>query len=79
VNRYASLVIHDLPVDHDAGFAERMADVELQSLIDATHRQIHPDVLVAVVVADSNQVIENLKRLEWAELVIGQDEGSSEG
>jgi len=75
VNRYASLVIHDLPVDHEAGFAQRMAGVELHSLIDATHRQIHPDALVAVVVADSTQVIENLKRLEWAELEIISSEG----
>ncbi len=75
VNRYASLIIHDLPVDYEAGFAERMAGVELHSLIEVTHRQIHPDALVAVVVADATQVIENLKRLEWAELDLIKDEG----
>ena len=75
VNRYASLIIHDLPVDYEAGFAERMAGVELHSLIEVTHRQIHPDALVAVVVADATQVIENLKRLEWAELDLVKDEG----
>jgi zinc protease len=75
VNRYASLIIHDLPVDYEAGFTERMAGVELHSLIDVTHRQIHSDALVAVVVADSTQVIENLKRLEWAELDLIKDEG----
>jgi predicted Zn-dependent peptidase len=70
VNRYANLVVNDLPVDHEAGFARRMAGVELDSLIDAAHRQIHPDAMVAVVVADSAQVIENLKRLEWAEFEV---------
>ena len=30
VNRFASLVIHGLPVDHEAGFADRLAGIELR-------------------------------------------------
>ena len=73
VNRFGSLVVHGLPADHDATFAERLTAVDLDSLIATAHREIHPDRLVAVVVADAAQVLEDLKRLDWArvELVDG--------
>ena len=73
VNRYASLFIHDLPVDHYAAFPERLAQIDLDAARAVAHRQIHPDSLVAVVVADSDQVAEPLKRLEWAEVVLIED------
>jgi zinc protease len=68
VNRYAGLVIHGLPVDHEAGFADRLASIDLDSLTARAHQRIHPDSLVVVVVADAELVFENLKRLEWASL-----------
>jgi hypothetical protein len=37
------------------------------------HRQIHPDALVAVIVADVAQVLEDLKRLDWAEIELVED------
>jgi predicted Zn-dependent peptidase len=73
VNRYASLFIHDLPVDHYAAYPERLAQVDLDAARAVAHRQIHPQSLVAVVVADSDQVAEPLKRLEWAEVVMIKD------
>ena len=73
VNRYASLFIHDLPVDHYAAFPERLAQIDLDAARAVARRQIHPDSLVAVVVADSDQVAEPLKRLEWAEVVLIDD------
>ena len=66
VNRCASLVIHGLPVDHEAGFADRLAAIDLDSLTDRAHQRIHPDSLVAIVVADADRVVDDLKRLEWA-------------
>ena len=66
VNRVASLVIHGLPADHEAGFADRLAAVDLESLIAQARPEIHPDSLVAIVVADAALVIDDLKRLEWA-------------
>jgi len=56
VNRFGSLVVHGLPPDHDAGFSERLAAIDLDSLIAAANREIHPGSLVAVVVADLAQV-----------------------
>jgi zinc protease len=73
VNRFSSLVIQGLPVDHDAGFAERLAAIDLDSLIAAAQRAIHPDSLVVVVVADAAQVHEDLKRLEWAQVELKDD------
>ena len=52
VNRYASLFIHDLPLDHYATYPERLAQVDLDTARAIAHRHIHPDSLVAVVVAD---------------------------
>jgi len=66
VNRFGSLVVHGLPADHDAGFPERLAAIDLDSLIATANREIHPGSLVAVVVADAAQVLEDLKRLDWA-------------
>jgi zinc protease len=68
VNRYAGLVIHGLPLDHEAGFADRLTSIDLDSLTARAHQRIHPDSLVVVVVADADLVVENLKRLEWASL-----------
>jgi predicted Zn-dependent peptidase len=73
VNRYASLFIHDLPIDHYAAYPERLAQIDLEAARAVARRQIHPDSLVAVVVADSDQVAEPLKRLEWAEVVLVED------
>ncbi len=68
VNRFAALVVHDLPVDHDSGFAQRLAAIDLQSLSDAARRHMVPGALVAVVIADAARVIEQLKGLDWCPL-----------
>jgi zinc protease len=73
VNRYANLLVHGLPIDHYATFPERLKGIDLDSLSAATHRQIHPNSLVAVVVADAAQVADRLKRLDWAELEMIDD------
>ena len=73
VNRYANLFIHGLPPDHYRAFPDRLADIDLNALIACAHRQIHPNALVAVVVADAAEVVEALRRLEWAELEIVED------
>ena len=73
VNRYANLFIHGLPPDHYIDFPDRLSRIDLDALNDALHRQIHPDALVAVVVADAADAAEPLKRLEWAELEIIED------
>jgi zinc protease len=68
VNRYANLLIHGLPPDHEAGFPDRLRRIDRDSLLSAAQARIHPDALVVVVVADAGQVLEDLKRVEWAEL-----------
>ncbi len=70
VNRYANLNIHGLPPDYYLEFPERLMGIELDRLNDTLHRQIHPDALVAVVVADPDQATELLKQLDWASLDI---------
>ena len=73
VNRYANLFIHGLPPDHYRAFPDRLADIDLDALIACAHRQIHPNALVAVVVADAAEVAEALRRLDWAELELVED------
>jgi predicted Zn-dependent peptidase len=73
VNRYANLFIHCLPADHYTSFPDRLGAVTLESLVAATHRQIHPNSLVAVVVADAAQVVDPLRRLDRAELEIAEE------
>jgi predicted Zn-dependent peptidase len=68
VNRYAGLIIHGLPPDHDAGFADRLADIDLDSLQVQARDRIDPESLVAVVVADAKGVFDDLNGLDWAEV-----------
>jgi zinc protease len=73
VNRFASLVIHDLPVDHDAGFCDRLAQVNLDSLSAAATRHILPGALVAIVVADASSVRDQLEKLGWAPVEVSTE------
>jgi predicted Zn-dependent peptidase len=74
VNRYATLFLHCLPEDHYATFPDRLAAIDLDALVAATRRQIHPRSLVAVVVADAAEIRASLERLDWAELQIAENE-----
>jgi len=73
VARYAGLFIHGLPPDHHARFAERLAAVSVDSLVAAAARQIHPEALVFVVVADASKVLAPLQALGWAEVEVVGD------
>jgi len=70
VSRFASLFVHGLPMDEHARFPERLAAVTVNSLRETARRQIRPDSLVYVVVADASLVEEPLRRIEWAELSV---------
>jgi predicted Zn-dependent peptidase len=73
VSRYGSLLVHGLPPEHEAAFAERLGRVGRDAMIDAAAAAIHPDSLVIVVVADASQVLEPLKGLDWARLDVVED------
>jgi predicted Zn-dependent peptidase len=73
VSRYGSLLVHGLPAEDEAGFADRLARIDRDALIDAARLAIRPDALVVVVVADASQVLENLKGLEWAAVEVIED------
>jgi predicted Zn-dependent peptidase len=68
VARYASLFIHGLPPDYHATFAERLDAVTVSTLSAAALRQIHPESLVAVVVADASLVLGPLRELGWCDV-----------
>jgi zinc protease len=73
VNRFASLLVFDLPPDYETGLADRLARIDLDTLTAASHRLIYPHSLVAVVVADAAQASEDLKRIDWAAVERGPD------
>jgi zinc protease len=73
VNRFATLVVHELPVDHDAGFPDRISSIDVDLLAATAHTLIQPSSLVSVIVADANEVYDSLNRLEWANLEIITD------
>ncbi len=68
VNRYANLLIHDLPLEHEIGYAERLAAVDLASLTEQAREHLHPDALQVIVVADAADVMTDLERLGWGEI-----------
>ncbi|MEW4570170.1 pitrilysin family protein [Tautonia sp. JC769] len=65
VSRFASLFLHGFPADHHATFAGRLAAVSLDSMARAAARRLHPEGLVAVVVADADDVLGPLEALGW--------------
>jgi predicted Zn-dependent peptidase len=73
VSRYGGLLVHGLPAEHEAEFADRLARIDRDSLIEAAGAAIHPGSLVVVVVADASQVLERLKSLDWARLEVIED------
>ncbi len=66
VNRCANLVIHGLPVDHEAGFADRLAAIDVDSLTDQARRADPSRFPGRDRRRRRRLVAENLKRLEWA-------------
>ena len=69
MSRYAGLIIHGLPRDHEAGFADRLAGIDVPSLQILARDRIDPGSLVAIIVADAEGVIDELKGLDWADVV----------
>ena len=70
VSRFAGLVIHDLPVDHDAGFADRLSEISVDSLQAVAAREIVANALVVIIVADASRVRDQLEKLDWAPLEV---------
>jgi zinc protease len=73
VSRYGTLLVHGLPADYEASFADRLAGIERDTLIEAARAAILPESLVVVVVADTSRVLESLKTLDWARLELIDD------
>jgi zinc protease len=73
VSRYAGLLVHDLPADHHSTFADRLAGVTVASMTAVAAAKVHPNSLVAVVVADASQVRGQLERLGWSDVEIVAD------
>ncbi len=70
VNRYANLIVYGFSADYERGLADRLAVIDLDLLTTTSSRLIHPHSLVVVVVADAGQVMEDLKRIDWAALEV---------
>ena len=66
VSRFASLFIHGLPRDEYSRLEGRLGRVDLDSLAAVGARHLRPDSLLAVVVADADQVIGPLQDLGWS-------------
>ena len=68
VSRYAGLFLYDLPPDHHARLAERLAAIDEEAIEAAARRHLRPDSFVYVVVADAETVVAPLEKLGWAEV-----------
>jgi predicted Zn-dependent peptidase len=77
VARYAALFLYDLPPDYHARFAERLDAVTLDTLAAAARRNVHPQSLVAVVVADAALVSAPLLDLGWATVEVIREGAAS--
>ncbi len=76
VSRYGGLFLHGLPPDHHAGLAERLDAVTIPSMLAAARLHIRPGSLVAVVVADAEQVSGPLEHLGWGPIERLSDRGT---
>lgn len=73
VSRFGSLLVHGLPPEHEAGFADRLARIDRNAVLETAQARVHPDALVIVVVADAAQVRSGLESLDWAETQLIED------
>ncbi len=73
VSRFGSLLVHGLPPEYEASFADRLNRIDRESVIEAARARVHPDALVVVVVADASQVRAPLESLGWAETRLIED------
>ncbi len=65
MGRFAGLFLHGLPADYHESLSNRLEAVTVDSMLEAAHRHIRPDRLIAVVVADAETTIQGLERLDW--------------
>jgi zinc protease len=72
VSRFASLFVHQLPIDDDRTLRDRLLRVDADSAIDAARRRLHPDHWLVVVVADADQVADSLRSVPGAEIDVYQ-------
>jgi zinc protease len=73
VSRFGGLLVHGLPAEYEADFADRLRRVDRDAAFEAGRAAIHPDALVVVVVADAAQVLDRLRSLDWAALETIED------
>ncbi|GIW88427.1 MAG: peptidase M16 [Isosphaeraceae bacterium] len=66
VARYATLFLHDLPLDEHARLPDRLHALDIPSLLEASRRHVHPESFVYALVADADQVQPALESLAWA-------------
>jgi predicted Zn-dependent peptidase len=65
VARYGGLFLHGLPPDHHARLPERLAALSSKAVAEAALRNVHPDAMAIVVVADAGAVSASLEALDW--------------
>jgi zinc protease len=70
VSRYSSLFVHGLPIDDHARLPEQLEAVTVDSLLAVAQRQLRPDALVIVLVADASRIAGPLQSIDWAETTI---------
>jgi predicted Zn-dependent peptidase len=75
VSRYGGLFLHGRPIDEYQRFAELIGAVGLEELAGAAMRHLHPYSLVAVVVADADEVADPLSRLGWTQIEVVRGDG----
>ncbi len=70
VARFAASALHGLPPDDHARFAERLEAVTPEAVTIAANRHLRPNALVAVVVAEADAIVEDLRRLNRSDVEI---------
>lgn len=68
VSRYAGLFLHNLPSNHHASLADRLASITAEQAFEASARHVRPESFTYVVVADAATVQCGLSALGWASL-----------
>jgi len=74
VARYAGLFLHELPPDEHRQFPGRLATVTVEAALEAGRRQVRPEELIVVVVADAELTRPSQERLGWAQVVCVEDD-----
>jgi zinc protease len=71
-----SMVVHSLPDSYFNSYINNIKSVSIDHVNDAAEKYIHPDKAITVIVGDKEKILDQLKNLNYSEIIEIDDRGN---